>query len=183
MGSREEFEALVREHHPAVLRLCRSLLGHSGEAEDAAQDTFLKAYKALDSFEGRAKAATWLRRIAANTCTDVLRRRARQKQDSLDAIAEKSAPAAEAILAGNDPAMEALERRDFLDWAFAGLPPEYRAILTLRELEGLSYEEIAVEMNCSLDSVKARLRRARAGIAQKLRHFYAPETVTKGREP
>jgi RNA polymerase sigma-70 factor, ECF subfamily len=154
-AARSEFEAVVREHHAKILALCLSILRDRASAEDAAQDAFLKAYRAFDKFQGKAALSTWLYRIATNRCLDLLRERARRKTE----------PLAEA---GKEEG-SGLETADLL----SRLPDEQRAALALREVQGLSYEEIADALGCSVDAVKGRLKRAR----ESLRHFLTPPGV------
>ena len=165
-GDRDAFAALVRGHHARILRLCLSMLRDPADAEDAAQEVFLKAYKSLDRFAGDCAFSTWLHRIAANQCLDLLRKASRRRTESLDAE--------------EDPSPEpgaSLEAADLAARALAGLPEDYRLILVLRETQGLSYLELAETLECSLDSVKARLRRARAALKDAARHFHGRENV------
>jgi len=175
-GDDGAFAELVRRHAPRVRALCKATLGGPGEAEDAAQESFLKAHRALGRFTGEASFATWLHRIAVNHCLDILRAAVRRRSDSLDAMLEADASALGRALAEPSSA-QALEDRDTIARLLSRLPPEQRLALTLREMEGLSYEEIAVSMSCSVDSVKARLRRARAELLEMARHFVGPDIV------
>lgn len=171
-----DFAALVREHAPRIRALCAATLGNAEEAEDAAQETFLKAHRALGRFTGASSIATWLHRIAVNECLDRLRAAARRRTDSLDAFLEADASALGAVLAEASPA-QALEDRDTVERLLGRLPPEQRLALTLCEADGLTYEEIAQVMSCSVDSVKARIRRARAELLDMARHFSGPNNV------
>lgn len=163
-GRREEFARLVRAHQAKVLSLCLSLLKDPAEAEDAAQEVFLKAYRGLRNFRFDSSFSTWLYRIAYRHGLDILRSRRRRRTQSLDALLEErgegALPAAPDQTTQADPARSA-------ENLLSSLPPDYRLVLTLREVQGLSYEEIARATDASLDSVKARLRRAR----ESLRHF------------
>lgn len=162
-----DFERLILENQDRVFRLCASMLGDRREAEDAAQEVFLKAYRSLGKFKGQAAVSTWLHRIAANHCLDVLRKRARRPAEPLtEELAQR--------LFTEPPDLEAL---DLADRALSELPPDYRLALTLRELQGFTYEEIAEITGSSLDSVKARLRRAREQLEERLRHFLGSEDV------
>lgn len=149
----------MRRHHPRVIRLCASLLSDQALGEDAAQEVFLRAYRDLRKFRGDGAFPTWLYRIACRHCADVLRSSRRR-------------PAASII---NEPASrspspaEAVESVDLLRKLLIDLPSESRTALVLYEVEGLSYEEIAAVMNCSLDSVKSRLRRTRESLTEKAR--------------
>jgi RNA polymerase sigma-70 factor (ECF subfamily) len=173
-GDSAAFEELVRRHHARILSLCAGMLRSREAAEDAAQEAFLKAWRGLDSFRGDSAFATWLRRLAANQCLDALRRQSRRSEDSLDD--PLSAPAMMARLTEPGPE-RAAQARDLAERLLASLPPEQRLALVLRETQGLSYEEIAETLECSLDSVKARLRRARAALEERSRHFSEPKDV------
>ncbi|MCH7477084.1 MAG: sigma-70 family RNA polymerase sigma factor [SAR324 cluster bacterium] len=170
-GRREAFANLVRKHHAKVLRLCRSLLSDPVQAEDAAQEVFIKAYRSLERFHGDASFSTWIYRIASNHCMDFLRKKTRERTESWDALLEREGERIHKFLCEPDRTDQALERAELLDALLSDLSPEYRFALTLRELQGLTYEEIAETMECSVDSVKARLRRARKQISDRLRHF------------
>ena len=167
----------MRIYQAKVLRLCASLLSDAALAEDAAQDIFLKAYQALGSFRGEASFSTWLYRIAANHCKDLLRKRAREKTESWDALVEEQGEPLQALLAGPEDDEPAIAKTELVDRVLSHLPPDYRLILTLREVQGLSYQELADTLNCSVDAVKARLRRARQALQEHLRHFFSPKHV------
>jgi len=169
-GDDAAFAELVRRHAPRVRALCSATLGGPSEAEDAAQEAFLKAHRALARFSGQASFGTWLHRIAVNHCLDVLRAAGRRRSESLDALLEADGSALGGVLSEASPA-KALEDRDTVKRLLARLNPEQRLALTLREAEGLSYEEIASVMACSLDSVKSRLKRARIELLEITRHF------------
>lgn len=166
----------MRRHNGRVLALCLSMVG-STDAEEAAQETFLKAYRAIGDFSGDSEFSTWIHRIAANQCLDILRRRAREKTDSWDALLEHEGGRVERLLASERDASAAAEASDLAGRILGELPPDYRLVITLRELQGLSYDEIAKVLDCSLDSVKARLRRARLDLQKKLRHFLGTPSV------
>ena len=161
----------MRRHHAPIEGLCASLLGDPVRAEDAAQEVFLKAYRSLPGFRLDSTFSTWLYRIASNHCLDLLRRRGREKSESLDALGEKDGEPSDAGLPSVEGEERAVEDRDLVERLLSSLPPDYRLILTLREVQGLSYHEIAEAMDCSLDSVKARLRRAREKLEELGRHL------------
>ncbi len=169
-GDDSAYAELVRRHHPRVIGLCRSMLSTEQAAEDAAQDAFLKAYRSLASFRADASFATWLYRIAANQCLDCRRKEARGKEQSLDALVEDHGDRIQALSATPGPERSA-EDVELVRRVLSALPEQYRLILTLREVQGLDYAEIAQTMECSLDSVKARLKRARRTFLDKLRHL------------
>lgn len=165
--SPEDFEKIVREHHPRVLSLCAAMLASQAEAEDAAQEAFLKAYKSWGSFRADSSVSTWLHRIAANECLDRLRERTRRKSESWDELLEAQGERVSDLLKEPSP-HAALEAQDLVGRVLDLLSPEYRLVLVLRETQGLSYEEICAATGDSLDSVKARLKRARAELEEKL---------------
>ena len=176
-GGRAAFAELVRRHHLQVLALSRSMLGDDAEADDAAQEVFLKAWRALGRFAGDSGFGTWLYRIASNHCLDLLRQRSRRRTESLDELVEGEGDALERVLGSSAGPSDALEAADLGARVLASLPEEQRLALVLRETQGLRYDEIAQVMGCSVDSVKARLRRAREGLEKSLRHFLGPGNV------
>ncbi|MDD5656379.1 MAG: sigma-70 family RNA polymerase sigma factor [Elusimicrobia bacterium] len=175
-GQKQEYAELVRRHHARILGLCVSMLG-AAEADDAAQEIFLKAYQGLARFAGDSAFSTWLYRIASNHCLDLLRRRNRVKTESWDALLESEGERIGRLLEAPPDEQRRREDADLVERVLSCLPAEQRLALVLREVQGLSYEEIAGAMACSLDSVKARLRRARQDFADRLRHFLDPELV------
>lgn len=175
-GDGDAFAELVRRHAPRVRALCAATLGGPAEAEDAAQETFLKAHRSLSRYTGAASFGTWLHRIAVNHCLDLLRAAGRRRSDSLEALLEADSTALGRALSEPSSA-QALEDRDTIERLLSRLPPEQRLALTLREADGMTYEEIAAAMSCSLDSVKARIKRARAELLELARHFSGPDIV------
>lgn len=172
-GDREAYALLVRKHQARIRGYCLWTMGNAAEADDAAQEIFIKAYRGLGSFRGTAGFSTWLHRIAVNHCRDLLRKRVRERTESWDALREEKGEAAEALIVRQEPVL----RRRQLQEALDRLPEQYRTVLILREAEGMSYEEIAEFLGCSLDAVKARLRRARSELMEKARHFFEPADV------
>lgn len=175
-GEREAFAELVRRHQDRVFGFCLSMLPDRAEAEEAAQDAFIKAFEALRDFRGDSAFSTWILSIASNHCLDRLRRRGRRRESSLDGLSQEDRDRLESWLVQADPEAS-LEASDLVGRALGQLPEEYRAVLVLREMQGLSYREIALVLGSSLDSVKARLRRARAELERGLRHFLGPGDV------
>lgn len=177
-GERDAYADLVRRHQSKIRGLCAGLLADRTAGDDAAQEVFLKAFRALGSFRGESSFATWLHRIALNHCRNELRSRARRRTDSWDALAERGVDVAD----GRDVvASRGRESGDMARRVLADLPEDYRTILVLREIQALSYEDIARAMNCTLDSVKARLRRARAAVQERARHLFEPSDVEPAR--
>jgi RNA polymerase sigma-70 factor, ECF subfamily len=165
-GDKERFADLVRAYQAKVLSLCVSLLRDRAEADDAAQEIFLKAYRGLSGFRRDSSFSTWIYRVAYRHCLDVLRSRKLRRAEPLEALPERA-----------DPASSAGEARVEVESVLSRLSPEYRLVLTLREVQGLTYEEIAACTGVSLDSVKARLRRAREALQEEARHFLSRSDV------
>ena len=182
-GDREAYSDLVLAYHSRVRGLCRSLLLDSAEADDAAQDVFIKAFESLHQYRQDLSFMAWLYRIASNHCLDVLRKRKRRKTDSLDGLMDQQgdhflmAPS-EGMDAGAAKGDKA-DRVKLAMQVLSSLSEEQRQILVLRELDGLSYEDIGTVLHCSLDGVKARLRRARQKLQEKSRHFLGQQSFIK----
>ena len=170
-GQTEAYGELIRQYNRKVVGYCLSMLSNQTEAQEAAQDIFVKAYHSLRKFKGNSSFSTWLYRITTNHCLDILRKRTRRKTVSLDALVEAEGDHIERLFAVESTAASPLENRDLIQKILATLPEDYRTILTLREADGLEYQEIADVMGCSLDAVKGRLSRARKQLQEHLRHF------------
>jgi RNA polymerase sigma-70 factor (ECF subfamily) len=174
-GDREAYAGLVRAYHVRILSYCQTMLLDKDEAEDAAQDVFVKGFASLRQYKRDLSFSGWLYRIASNHCLDLLRKRKRQKTDSLDGLMDQKGEPIYPLAPGTaDTGPTALERGESVEFAMrvlSYLPADQREILVLRELDGLSYEEICSVLDCSLNAVKARLRRARLHLQEKARHF------------
>lgn len=177
-GDQAAFAELVERYHKKVYNLAYRMLGHGEDARDLTQEVFLKAYFALPDFRGDCTFATWLYRITTNLCLDSLRRRREQVAFSLDEPLQTEKGTLARQLQADEEGPEAIvERREFqflVQQLIATLPPEQRLVLILRELQGLSYEEIALIMQCSLGTVKSRLSRARNALKEKLLANWEP---------
>ena len=161
-GRTDDFAALILAHQGKVFSICLSFLRSPAEAEDAAQEVFVKAYKNLKKFRFEASFSTWLYRIAYNLCADMLKNKAGEKETAIARdIAE---PPSSGVTA---------EDRLLIEKSLAGLPEDYRAILVMREGSGMSYEEIAAAADISVEAVRSRLRRARIMLSETARHFLA----------
>jgi len=163
-GDLPAFEELVRRHHAIVLRVTARVVGEA-DCEDVTQDVFLRAFHRLDRFRGEAPFRAWLLRIAHNTALSAAsgRRADSAPWDGLDGP--------DAAVAAGTPAdsLEGRERRERLGVKLKGLNPEHRMVLVLRDVEGLTYDEIAEVTGTPLGSVKARLHRARNDMVHALR--------------
>jgi len=177
-GDREAYAELVRAYHARVLSLSLSILLDRAEADDAAQEAFLKAFASLDQYKRDVSFQAWLCRIASNHCLDVLRKKKRQKTDSLDNLVEQKGDQLDDRAAElENRVIEKEEKLALTLRVLSYLSEDQRQILTLRELDGLSYEEISAVLQCSLDAVKARLKRARQQLQDKARHFLGQNSL------
>jgi len=165
-GDQDAFEELVRLYEKRVLALTRRMCQNPEDAAEAAQEAFLAAWQGLKSFRGESSFSTWLYRLASNACVDLLRREKKRQAavslDDEDVNLDVPAPLP-------SPQEEA-ERRELGEQIEAGLralPPEYRAVLVLREVHQLRYEEIGGALGLDLGTVKSRISRGR----KRLRNF------------
>ena len=181
-GDGAAFEELVRAHEKTVYHLALRQLGSREDAEDAAQEVFLKAYTALGSFRGDSRVSVWLYRITNNVCVDMLRRR--RETVSLSAVNDEGEPL-ELELPDErfDPAAlaERKDLREHLGKALRQLPPDAREILLLRELGGQSYDEIAATLDLDLGTVKSRIFRARKKLCALLGNFSGDSASKEGK--
>lgn len=171
-GDQAAFNVLVLRYQHRVLKLVTRYLRDPVEAEDIAQEAFIKAYRALPSFRGESAFYTWLYRIAANTAKNVLVSSRRRLVDYDLDMQDPEDYAAQVLLKDSDTPEGMLlteEIRQTVTEAMQQLPDDLREAITLRELEGLSYEEIAEVMECPVGTVRSRIFRAREAIDKKLR--------------
>jgi RNA polymerase sigma-70 factor (ECF subfamily) len=162
---RREMAALkeaYERHGERVQRLCLRLLGRRADAEDAAQEVFLKLFERGPSFDGRARFSTWLHRLTVNLC---LSRMERERLRSAHALPEGAHALADAS-GSPDDALSRTEAREALQQLLGRLSSEHRSVLVLRELEQLSYQEIAAALAIPEGTVMSRLSRARAELAR-----------------
>ena len=166
-GDAAAFDLLVLRHRDAVYRFVRSRLGlQRAEAEDVTQDALVEVYRSLHRFEGRSRLRSWILGVAANVC------RSRRRSRSWGALRES--PDDEALRelpdcsAGQEEALARHELQAAVREAIDALGPEHRCVVTLREVEGLSYQEIAEALQIPLGTVRSRLHNARALLAQRL---------------
>jgi len=173
-GSTQAFGELVNLHQDRVLRLCMRLAGSRSDAEDLAQETFIRAFRAIDRFDDRARFYTWIYRIAVNLAISANRRLARRPNEyGLDQTNGKPAVGRVGFIELEQPADRVLadERSSQLWQALDEIDPEYRAVLVLREMEGLSYEEIQNVFKIPLGTVKSRVHRARLALRERLQQL------------
>ncbi len=166
-GDAQAFEELVTAYQHRVFGVALRMLGNAAEAEEIAQEVFLRAHRALGEFRGDAKLSTWLYAIASRLCLTRLgsseRSMVRQGEEGLMRLPHHAG--------GPDAALERSELEAALHRAIAELPDERRIVVVLRDLEGLSYEEIAAALDLELGTVRSRLHRARTDLKDKLERF------------
>jgi RNA polymerase sigma-70 factor, ECF subfamily len=175
-GERGAYDLLVLKYQHKVVKLVMRYLRNPADAEDVAQEAFVKAYRALPQFRGDSAFYTWLYRIAINTAKNALAARDRSPvsyeldlqnhDDSPDMVSRLKDPETPEGLALTE------EIRDTVNHAIEELPEDLRTAIVLRELEGMSYEEIAASMDCPVGTVRSRIFRAREAIDRRLREVF-----------
>lgn len=174
-GERQAFDLLVSKYQRRLLRLVARIVHDPAEAEDVVQETFIKAFRALRHFRGDAAFYTWLYRIGINTAKNYLVTQSRRAPTATQTDAE----AAEALGEGEGDGLRDINTPESMlatkqiaetvNAAMEALPVDLRTAILLREIEGLSYEEISDIMSCPIGTVRSRIYRAREVIAEKLR--------------
>ena len=172
-GDKKAFELLVSKYQRKLMRLVSRLVRDQAEAEDVVQEAFIKAYRALPQFRGDSAFYTWLYRIGINTAKNYLVTQGRRAPTSTEADEEEAETFddGEQLRDINTPESMLATKQiaETVNFAMEALPEELRIAITLREIEGLSYDEIAVAMGCPIGTVRSRIFRAREAIAIKLR--------------
>ena len=167
-GDVDAFRAIVERHRGVVQRVAARIVGDD-DADDVAQDAFLRAFHRLNQYRGESPFRSWLLRIAHNAALNALERRRPALLDDGDAERDDVEPVHGTRARPPADSLELKERRDRLARKLQQLPPAHRAVLVLRDLEGLSYEEISAVTDSPLGSVKGRLHRARRELIELLR--------------
>lgn len=172
-GDRDAFRTLFERYHRRAYALAFGVLRHPDDALDVVQDAFIKAHKYLDKFEGNSSFYTWLYRIVMNLAIDHLRKHRRVKPVELDEQHLEESAGDDALLPkilGGNPGRALMDKeiRARIDQALGELSDNHRAVLIMRELEGLSYEEMAQAMGCSKGTIMSRLFHARKNMQRQL---------------
>lgn len=172
-GDKRAFELLVMKYQRKLARLLSRMVRDQAEIEDITQESFIKAYRALPQFRGESAFYTWLYRIAVNTAKNYLVARGRRAPTTTEFSNEEAEGFEDAELlrdiATPDAELQTKQIAAAVNRAVEALPEELRTAITLRELEGLSYEEIAQMMDCPIGTVRSRIFRAREAIDAQLR--------------
>jgi RNA polymerase sigma-70 factor (ECF subfamily) len=163
-GGREAFDALVVRHRAWVFNMACAMIGNASDAEDVTQDVFVRAYRGLPRFRGDSAFGTWLYRVAVNAI------RTRQARRAQERTRVEELPAHEEPADGSEGAEIVLARRQAIDRALGELPVEWREAVVLRDVQGLTYQEIAAITEVPIGTVESRLFRAR----ERLRRLLAP---------
>jgi RNA polymerase sigma-70 factor, ECF subfamily len=172
-GDKRAFEMLVAKYQRKLGRLLSRFIRDSAEVEDVAQEAFIKAYRALPSFRGDSAFYTWLYRIGINTAKNYLVALGRRAPTTTEFDSEEAEnfEDGDQLRDVNTPEAELMSKQiaSTVNETMLALPEELRTAITLREIEGLSYEDIATIMNCPIGTVRSRIFRARETIAEQLR--------------
>ncbi|HOI95005.1 MAG TPA: sigma-70 family RNA polymerase sigma factor [Syntrophobacter fumaroxidans] len=175
-GDRTAFDRLVLRHKDRVFNLCWRLLGDREEANEQAQEVFVRVFRSIKDFRFKSSFSTWLYAIAVNTCRNRLKSseyRRRRRMVSIDALQDPDSDRAAPELKDPSPSvldrMTDRERDGLIQSAIDSLPEESRTIVVLRDIEGIAYEEIAAVTHLNLGTVKSRLARARQQLRDKLK--------------
>lgn len=171
-GDLQAFEELVCRYERKIYTLAYRMTGNYHDANDLAQEAFLRAFQAIKGFRGDSSFSTWLCRIAANVCRDELKKRYRTPVDYLDEEISFGEQEVKKQVPVDEPGpAELYEKHELqreLQALIDTLTPEYRVAIILRDIQGLSYEEIAEQLECSLGTVKSRISRARSFLKEKI---------------
>lgn len=171
-GHTDDFEALVLDNQKKVYNLALKMVGNREDAWDISQETFIKAFKALKSFRGDSSFGVWIYRLASNMCIDFLRRERKRKTSPLVYISddneEKELEIADTRMEP-ETLFEQAELRQAINEGLKELPDDHRQVLILREINGLSYAEIAEALMLEIGTVKSRIFRARSNLVKYLK--------------
>lgn len=171
-GDRDAFNILVQTYQRQVINLAYGMLSNTEDATDAAQEVFIKIYRNIDRFEGKSSLSTWIYRITSNVCKDFLRKRTRTIQSI--SIYESSEDDDDRPMEIKDSSptpqehMEITETQREVRKALDELPEEYKSVIVMYDLEGLSYDEISNVLQCPVGTIKSRLNRARKALKKNL---------------
>ena len=182
-GSMDAMEQIVGRYEERIFTFGMKMCGHPQDAEDITQDTFLSAFRYLQSFRGETKLKNWLFKIAARACFKKRRKKKFEpdREISLESLMEKEASGGKYEIPdwSNDPSDNILraELKQIIDTAIQSLPPKYRFVFNLRDIEGFNTQETADILGISIQSVKTRLHRARFSMRKKISALYGERSL------
>lgn len=169
-GSVEAFEELIKQCQKKVFNIAYKMTGSYDDANELAQEAFIRAYKSINKFKGDSLFSTWIYRITTNVCLDELRKRKNQKVISINEDIKYNDEELKPQIKDESPGPEKIyERKEFkslVKECIESLPPDYKTVIVLRDIEGFSYEEIAKIINCPEGTVKSRINRARKALRE-----------------
>lgn len=172
-GDHRAFEEVFNAHKDFVFRMAYRMTSHQQTAEDITQEVFIKVYDSIGTFEFGSRFSTWLYRVAVNECLASKRRKERRKRLGFDGVFDPNAhrigPAGE--LATVERAVEDAEIESVLQQALLALPPKLRIVIIMKDIEGLSYEEMCLAFGCSVGTLSSRLNRARKALRTWLKQL------------
>lgn len=172
-GDTDAFRKFVERTTSLVYQLSLRMLRSEADAQDAVQETYIRAWQSLATLRDHNASLSWLCGVARNVATDINRQRKRNHSSSLEAhLSEGNFPLVERLASAQEnpeTILASAEARAFLRAVIDDLPKKHRVVLLLREVDGLGYEEIAAALGCPRGTVESRLHRARAGLAKKIR--------------
>jgi RNA polymerase sigma-70 factor (ECF subfamily) len=171
----EAFREFIKNHQEMVMNVCFHFLRNRQDAEDVAQDVFIKAFHSANEYRGDSKVSTWLYRIAVNQSLNFIRNKKRRRWLSLDfnnKNGEYLKNIEESPVKRPDTQFETNEMQSILMKAIHDLPENQKSVFILHKLDGLSYHEITKILNCSLSSVESRMHRAKVNLQKKLAKYY-----------
>jgi RNA polymerase sigma-70 factor (ECF subfamily) len=175
-GDHDAFATLMRRHEDRVFAVCLRIMGNRTSALDATQETFLTLYRKASQYRATAAVGTWLYRIGVNACYDLLRKERRRPSEAMPSYLDPADPH------GEDP-FTSVELRPSVEAALATLTADFRAVVTLSDIEGMSLPEVAEALNIPVGTVKSRLFRARRQLAGVLGNLSDGSEHPNGTEP
>ncbi|HEX4842197.1 MAG TPA: RNA polymerase sigma factor RpoE [Limnobacter sp.] len=178
-GDKRAFNLLVNKYHRRVARLLTRMVKNQEDIEDVVQETFIKAYRAIGNFRGDSAFYTWIYRIAINTAKNLLVTQGRRPSTLKESVDGDNETFEDNAALSNIDTPESLFQTkqigEAVNEAMMALPEELRAAIVMREIDGLSYEEIAAAMDCPIGTVRSRIFRAREAIAGRIKPLLEPK--------
>jgi RNA polymerase sigma-70 factor (ECF subfamily) len=182
LGDQAAWERIVRQHWRKVFNVAYKFVGRHDEAEDLAQDIFLKVFKSLDTFDRRANFQTWLISVSRNLCIDYYRS-VRKERQTIDRGVDPNELTPESTEVGPMAALEQRDRVMLLKQALAALPEPLRIAILMRDIQERSYQDIADELRLPEGTVKSRINRGRAELARQIRKLRGSDYTPTGSGP